>query len=862
MSTSPSAKLSINGSLENNIANLINSTKVFLKALTRWTKKLETQKSISNHYVTLGNDFQVVVKQFTAISIDMTNMRNVPRELRQILEKALKEEPSNESLDKYWPSIKEIIEYLLNTIKMKRIELKKLQQSQATSKDLDHGIVTPERESAENETQVYQQHEGTGSKNSLNSGSLDSLKFAESESMSPQKDDLGVESEDKEVSKEQPVEVDKASEATAESSSATAEHSEVKIEQPTTSTPSNKTVKASENTSLPSIGTPSKSKLDPESELKKKKLSKFLSMSGFGDDDDEEEEYFDDFPEDEQADDDSEGEANFGLSNSKMVMSELKKETKIERRASKRYSAYHLTKHNTLTDSQTSLPMTNNSISAEPVFDSVSITPPSSLLSSNLSNNIAQKRNGSDGTNGYGDKLSAILKNKVSNNYQQPTSDLKSPSKSLFNSDSNQESRAVNKTPNAVTVTTHDKVESTSYTKQPSFITIFLKYEGNTVRVETTFPLKTSLESLFAEKFSVMNNDLDRFCLIDPKYPGVSYNVINEKEELPNVTDGFLIELIARKPDLSKNQDSLRIDHNNVMMEKLEKSIENSQSALLHKLEKMIQARQLTTKDDIKNSNVEPLHFEADHSNDVKRIQDENKILRKEVIKMDALKKEEIAKLEKKLAQTLSQIDLLKKSQSTQTQKNDDSAEIADLKFITKTSTKISSDGDSILNRVDDLQDVIEILRKDVAVRGVKPKASNLEAIKKELGSTQITLSSFEAFIKDNKPELKVKWESQLVSICDQQQMLSLQEDLILDLQSDLEKCKETLDLVILCSEERSRKNQGENSKKQVILPLVKPGELNGVRDQLLQDIELLEPDHQSRIQAIEKHEKFNGINK
>ncbi|OBA27856.1 actin nucleation cofactor Bud6 core domain, partial [Hanseniaspora valbyensis NRRL Y-1626] len=125
--------------------------------------------------------------------------------------------------------------------------------------------------------------------------------------------------------------------------------------------------------------------------------------------------------------------------------------------------------------------------------------------------------------------------------------------------------------------------------------------------------------------------------------------------------------------------------------------------------------------------------------------------------------------------------------------------------YINNTSTKISSDGDAILNRVDDLQDVIEILRKDVAVRGVKPKTSNLEAIKKELENTQVTLTDFNQFIKDNKPELKSKWEAQLVSICDQQQMLSLQEDLIMDLQSDLEKCKETLDLVILCSEERSK---------------------------------------------------------
>ena len=71
---------------------------------------------------------------------------------------------------------------------------------------------------------------------------------------------------------------------------------------------------------------------------------------------------------------------------------------------------------------------------------------------------------------------------------------------------------------------------------------------------------------------------------------------------------------------------------------------------------------------------------------------------------------------------------------------------------------------------------------------------------------------------------------------------------------------------MIKCNEERlklkSKNSDGGDNNPKVILPLTKPGELQGVRDQLLQDIQLLKPDHQSRIDAIEKHERFNEINK
>ncbi|XBW36842.1 hypothetical protein QEN19_002421 [Hanseniaspora menglaensis] len=854
---------SSNNSLETNIAGLINSTKVFLKALTRWTKKLETQKSISNHYVALGNDFQIVMKQFSALGIDMQNMRNVPKELRQILEKALKEEPSNESLDKYWPSIKEIIENLLNNIKLKRIELKKLQnESKTLPSEVSAYLEKPN-------AGFYQQTDD--SKNSLSSGSINSLEIDNSESWTskekkhPYNKDYDI-ADAHAVSSTPSVKPDDADDIS--NASATSPTTSVKpdndfnenllssVEDVSSAVSVNENEEQCKAETTPHEGlaqrVTSNSKLDPESELKKNKLSKFLSMSGF---DEEEEEYFDDLSDD---DDDSSNQQAV-ISESKLVMNELKKNNKIERRASKRYSAYHLTKHNSYQDSPEIITTEKESEINLDLLETVSKVAPASTILNNLSNDIAQKRNVSHGIIANGDKLSAILKNKVASNHEQQkvvTNDFGRATKK-----DNEVKEIIKTTINEPEI---DKPNALIDFKKPGFITVFLKYNDLTLKTETTFPVKSSLDSLFAEKFSVTNDKTGTYSFIDPKYPGISYNVNNSSEELVSIEDGFIIELNKEsKKSLHKDNENNKI--NKEFLAKIEQLIETSQLNILNKFETIISdsINANVPKDSLTAENqVEPLAFDNTKATKLKEVEAENEILRKEVVKMDSRHTEEVAKLKKMLAQSLSQLDVFKKTQVSKEEKLDDTKDITDLKYTTFTTTKISSDGDSILSKVDDLQDVIEIVRKDVAVRGVKPKKSNLDAIKKELESTEITLSEFDKFIKENKPKLKDMWEAQLVSICDQQQSLALQEDLILDLQSDMEKCKETLDLIVLLSEERSKKGKQDAGKKQVLLPLVKPGDMVGVRDQLLQDIELLKPDHKSRIEAIEKHEKFSEINK
>ena len=120
-SSSSSSKLS---SIETTVTKLLISTKHLLQVLTQWSKGSVGGKGVSDAYVQLGNDFKLVSKYFTQHEIDVTDLGDVPLQLRRVLELALREKPCDQTLNKYLPQIREIIVTMLEKLKIKQEFLK------------------------------------------------------------------------------------------------------------------------------------------------------------------------------------------------------------------------------------------------------------------------------------------------------------------------------------------------------------------------------------------------------------------------------------------------------------------------------------------------------------------------------------------------------------------------------------------------------------------------------------------------------------------------------------------------------------------------------------------------------------------
>jgi len=179
----------------------------------------------------------------------------------------------------------------------------------------------------------------------------------------------------------------------------------------------------------------------------------------------------------------------------------------------------------------------------------------------------------------------------------------------------------------------------------------------------------------------------------------------------------------------------------------------------------------------------------------------------------------------------------------------------------------LSSDSEKIVNRVDDLQDMVEDLRKDVVVRGVRPLPRQLESVSKDISTATADLKKLKEFLRREKPVWTKIWERELQVVCDDRDLLTLQEELAVDLEDDLEKAAATFALV-----EQATRQQNLTAQKDTGAP-VGPGQLRSssrgtafvvdtsadpakVKDGVLGEVRALQPNHESRLEAIERAER------
>ncbi|KAL5531529.1 hypothetical protein ACEPAG_4406 [Sanghuangporus baumii] len=109
-----------NPPVESAVTRLLVSIKQLLEALTLWSTLKVTETQVSDVYVRLGNDFNAAVAAFKSFDIDMGELQSVPEDLRSVLEQCLSEEATPSSLEIYLPSVRSIITNLLQGLRTKQ----------------------------------------------------------------------------------------------------------------------------------------------------------------------------------------------------------------------------------------------------------------------------------------------------------------------------------------------------------------------------------------------------------------------------------------------------------------------------------------------------------------------------------------------------------------------------------------------------------------------------------------------------------------------------------------------------------------------------------------------------------------------
>ncbi|KAG6866555.1 hypothetical protein C0991_002040 [Blastosporella zonata] len=113
--------------VESAVTRLLVSIKQLLESLTQWSTLKVDENTVSDVYVRLGNDFNSAVAAFAGYGIDMAELMTVPDDLRNVLEQCLAEEATPDNLEIYLPTVRRIITDLLTGLRGKQSVYRRLQ---------------------------------------------------------------------------------------------------------------------------------------------------------------------------------------------------------------------------------------------------------------------------------------------------------------------------------------------------------------------------------------------------------------------------------------------------------------------------------------------------------------------------------------------------------------------------------------------------------------------------------------------------------------------------------------------------------------------------------------------------------------
>ena len=172
----------------------------------------------------------------------------------------------------------------------------------------------------------------------------------------------------------------------------------------------------------------------------------------------------------------------------------------------------------------------------------------------------------------------------------------------------------------------------------------------------------------------------------------------------------------------------------------------------------------------------------------------------------------------------------------------------------------------AILERVEDVQDSIEDLRKDVVTRGVRPLPRQLEQVAKDMSNATADLKKLEAFVSKEAPIWNKIWKQELQEVCDDREVLREVEALISDMRHDLEESEKTFRLVEeACKQQNAMAANGpatgpvRSASGNARVPgLAFSSSVNPeqAKHGVLVEVQGLTIDHESRLEAIERAER------
>lgn len=819
------------------MTQLLFATKQLLETLTSWSRHQATDVEVSDVYVRLGYEFNIACRAFTAINVDTSDLGNVPELLRHILESTLSQEASVESLEKYLPRIRDIIINLLHGLKRKQ---QKLRQKQAQSRSEQNGESTLPRNT---------------SVSSVGSGST-GLTTLLDQGLPNQQDSGVAEPRDSTSSGSSAVPPRTSSMTTGRQSEGVPQRHHSRDSSSDQSTLSSTTMQ-----NMPVLAPYTG---DDAANIPRP-ISGELSVDAFPPPP----------PPPKQQN----------------ALAALQRGGDLERRASRRYSTYQLSKH--LGASPNGLPMIPAAQNS-PIPNRGRNDARESMRAVQIRGEQRHTRQGSTriNTDVSPARTSRYLSDDTAK-LQQPPPELegtsptvKTPEDKLRKpADYNAPSATLNGPPNVAPdgVPVYSPEEAAKKELPPpedgeaaagagkfvpeespppdKDLTLFLQYKTKVKKFVLIDGYKelsmARLQLAFIEKFAwnTHNNgvDLPQIYIQDP----VS-GVRHELEDLNDVKDRSVLVLNIEVLDEVKRHIDEGIGSLRKIVEGVKTAVDDQQINIQRvsdrqqdaakEMARMAAAKPQVGGVSMNGSMISP--SKSDSQAQMSEVQS----LRRDL----AVLRQTYSSFQSDIQSSMSAI----RTKASSVKDVAVTASIPDFtgesgrSYVNAGKKSLNEDSDRLVSQVDDLQDLVEDLRKDVVTRGVRPLPRLLETVAKDISQAAQDLKKMQDFMKRERPIWTKIWEKELETVCNDREEMTMQEDLAADLQDDLEKATQTFALVEQATKEQLKDPTGPSTRARGLNHVV-AADPTIAKEGVLDEVRALQPNHEDRLEAIERAEKM-----
>ncbi|OTB04219.1 hypothetical protein M426DRAFT_321071 [Hypoxylon sp. CI-4A] len=819
--------------IEKSVTHLLVATKQLLETLTQWSRGQATDTQVSDVYVRLGYEFNMACRAFTAINVDTSDLGNVPENLRHILEATLSQEANTESLEKYLPRIRDIIIHLLHGLKRKQ---QKLRQKQTRDKD---GASSPESTGIAGRTMSSSTtgSNTTGLTSLLNEGLENGYTAPpQNERATPAQQSEGPSGANQ--SPRRVLQRDQSSASlSGQSSMSSNTLQNIPILPPY----------PGDEATIPTgpAGGVDIDSFPPPPPPPKSQQSAFAALQRGGD---------------------------------------------LERRASRRYSAYQISKHlGAPTNGVPMLPSQNT-----PIPNRGRGEVRESMRAVQVRESLRHNRNTSNQSKNANEPSSPVrIPSRVSeedsrtdlppprtdsppaqspDEKYRPSATISGPLDDAFAiAPPGSPEKSKPKVDTAVEADSKPRPQTPPEKQQKPPIqdqsppldkelTLFLQYKSKVkkfVLPEGYTDLTIGrLQLAFIEKFSwntaLNGSDLPEIYIQDP-ISGVRH----ELEDLSDIKDRTVLALNVEPLDEVKKHFDEGLGSLKKAMDEVRQNITDQGSAL-----QRVSDRQLeTAKEMARMASAPPPIIESVkpgavgggaklNPNQLRELQS----LRRDL----AVLRQTYSNFQTEIQSSMSS--LRNKAANVKVAAAKASVPMAEgdsgYAYVTKGRKQLNSDSDRLVTKVDDLQDLVEDLRKDVVNRGVRPLPRQLESVSKDIQVLTKELTKVQEYMKREKPVWTKIWEKELEEVCQGRDELKVMEDLMIDLQDDIEKASETFALVEQATKEQM-KDSAPAPRQKGLHNLGNSADPSAAKEGVLGEVRALQPNHEDRLEAIERAEKL-----